>query len=418
MAADAEPFASLVDPDARRASAPGRHARRDPRLVPTQPGSPRRRHEGELVRCAWKAWRSSTAWCWSWLEELSGETVEVIHIVGGGTPERAAQPVHRECLRSPGRRRPGRSDGDRATCWCRPAQPERLGRSPRCERSCGRRVNSGDTNRRMARRGTRRTSGLRESYGADGTGRSRLETILPARRPVGPVLDLRYNTHLSKSASRAMERTAGKGRRTGRRASPARHILMNTIRVVRVCQLSAILAVWFFADGLQAATIIHAGRLIDGRERPAATEMFDRHRGRPHHAYRRRLRRSRQPGDKLIRLTDHTVMPGLMDMHTHLHVAALEGFVHRAVLHGAGRLRAAFDGLRPSHADGRIHDRPRPGRQRRQLDRAAQGDRQGLGSRAADFHRRQVARDDRRACRSDQCAARRLSHAIPGRSKG
>ncbi|HND55024.1 MAG TPA: amidohydrolase family protein [Pirellulaceae bacterium] len=69
--------------------------------------------------------------------------------------------------------------------------------------------------------------------------------------------------------------------------------------------------------GADAATIVHAGRLIDGRSETAQTEMSIVIEGN------KIVRIARgylppQPGDKLIKLTEHTVMPGLMDMHTHL----------------------------------------------------------------------------------------------------
>jgi imidazolonepropionase-like amidohydrolase len=67
----------------------------------------------------------------------------------------------------------------------------------------------------------------------------------------------------------------------------------------------------------QAATIIHAGRLIDGRSDKPRSEMSitieDGRITSVVEGYRQPTR-----GDKLIRLTDCTVLPGLMDMHTHL----------------------------------------------------------------------------------------------------
>lgn len=66
-----------------------------------------------------------------------------------------------------------------------------------------------------------------------------------------------------------------------------------------------------------AATIIHAGRLIDGRNDKPRTEVSividDSRITRVVAGYI-----EAGPDDKLIRLTEHTVMPGLMDMHTHL----------------------------------------------------------------------------------------------------
>jgi len=66
-----------------------------------------------------------------------------------------------------------------------------------------------------------------------------------------------------------------------------------------------------------AATIIHAGRLIDGRSDQPQLEMtIVIEAGRITKVVRGYV--AAQEGDKLIRLPDATVMPGLMDMHTHL----------------------------------------------------------------------------------------------------
>ena len=68
------------------------------------------------------------------------------------------------------------------------------------------------------------------------------------------------------------------------------------------------------ADG---TTIIHAGRLIDGRGDQPRTEMsIVIEQGRISRIAAGYINPG--PGDKLIKLTEHTVMPGLMDMHTHL----------------------------------------------------------------------------------------------------
>jgi imidazolonepropionase-like amidohydrolase len=67
----------------------------------------------------------------------------------------------------------------------------------------------------------------------------------------------------------------------------------------------------------QAATIIHAGRLIDGRSEEPRIEMSLVIEGgkitRVAEGYI-----EPQKDDELISLRDYTVMPGLMDMHTHL----------------------------------------------------------------------------------------------------
>ena len=66
-----------------------------------------------------------------------------------------------------------------------------------------------------------------------------------------------------------------------------------------------------------AATIIHAARLIDGKSaQPQLTVSIIVEDGRIKAITDGYV--DPKPGDQLIRLTEHTVMPGLMDMHTHL----------------------------------------------------------------------------------------------------
>lgn len=73
---------------------------------------------------------------------------------------------------------------------------------------------------------------------------------------------------------------------------------------------------WFTASG-EAATILHAGRLIDGRrDQPQTKVSIVIEAGRITKVVDGFLKPA--AGDKLIELTEHTVMPGLMDMHTHL----------------------------------------------------------------------------------------------------
>ena len=81
--------------------------------------------------------------------------------------------------------------------------------------------------------------------------------------------------------------------------------------------LAAAVLLILAASAASAATIIHAGRLIDGRASEPRRQMSivinDDRITRVVEGYL-----DPQPGDKVIRLTEHTVMPGLMDMHTHL----------------------------------------------------------------------------------------------------
>jgi imidazolonepropionase-like amidohydrolase len=84
----------------------------------------------------------------------------------------------------------------------------------------------------------------------------------------------------------------------------------------RTSILLALALCWPAAAG-QAATIIHAGRLIDGRSEEARMEISLVIDGgkitRIAEGYV-----EPQKDDELISLRDYTVMPGLMDMHTHL----------------------------------------------------------------------------------------------------
>lgn len=68
---------------------------------------------------------------------------------------------------------------------------------------------------------------------------------------------------------------------------------------------------------VRGETIIHAGRLIDGRGGPVQTEMTLVVK----HGRISKIVSGYQPAapdDRLIKLVDYTVLPGLMDMHTHL----------------------------------------------------------------------------------------------------
>ena len=74
---------------------------------------------------------------------------------------------------------------------------------------------------------------------------------------------------------------------------------------------------WFWVLNCQAATIIHAGRLIDGRsDEPRSEVSITIEEGRITKVTAGYI--TPKAGDTLIKLTDYTVLPGLMDMHTHL----------------------------------------------------------------------------------------------------
>src|SRR5262245_6693802 len=74
---------------------------------------------------------------------------------------------------------------------------------------------------------------------------------------------------------------------------------------------------WLLATAGHAATLIHAGRLIDGRSKQPLTELTividDGRITSVASGYARPT-----ASDKLIDLREYTVLPGLMDMHTHL----------------------------------------------------------------------------------------------------
>jgi imidazolonepropionase-like amidohydrolase len=81
--------------------------------------------------------------------------------------------------------------------------------------------------------------------------------------------------------------------------------------------LAVLLLIASLPSLVSAATIIHAGRFIDGRSdtpRSEVTIVVDG--GKITKIAAGYLEPGQ--GDKLIKLTEHTVMPGLMDMHTHL----------------------------------------------------------------------------------------------------
>ncbi len=84
IAQDAPPFRAFVDPDAREFLAPDdmpsairAWCRATNQEVPDT--------DGQLIRCALESLALKYRMVLSWLEELSGEKTEVIHIVGGGT---------------------------------------------------------------------------------------------------------------------------------------------------------------------------------------------------------------------------------------------------------------------------------------------------------------------------------------------
>ncbi|MFQ5982519.1 MAG: amidohydrolase family protein, partial [Woeseiaceae bacterium] len=80
---------------------------------------------------------------------------------------------------------------------------------------------------------------------------------------------------------------------------------------------SVLLGIVLAAGNCYADTLIHAGRLIDGQSDNAVTEMTIRVDGHEIEALERGYAAA-LPDDTVIDLKNHTVMPGLMDMHVHL----------------------------------------------------------------------------------------------------
>jgi rhamnulokinase len=84
LAAGAKPLRAIVDPDDARFLNPPDM----PRAIQgfcRETGQPVPKTEGELVRCAYESLALRYREVLGWLEELTGESIEVIHIVGGGS---------------------------------------------------------------------------------------------------------------------------------------------------------------------------------------------------------------------------------------------------------------------------------------------------------------------------------------------
>ena len=84
LAADSEPFRSLIEPDDTRFLAPDDMASAIASWC-RDTGQPEPETPGQFIRCCVESLALKYRRVLRWLEELSGEQVDVLHIVGGGT---------------------------------------------------------------------------------------------------------------------------------------------------------------------------------------------------------------------------------------------------------------------------------------------------------------------------------------------
>ncbi len=84
IAAEAAPFRSLINPDDTRFLSPANMPEAI-RAFCRETGQPNPDTDGALVRCCFESLALMYATVIGWIEELTGERIEVIHIVGGGS---------------------------------------------------------------------------------------------------------------------------------------------------------------------------------------------------------------------------------------------------------------------------------------------------------------------------------------------
>ena len=99
-------------------------------------GQPAPSEPGAVVRCCLESLALRYRWVLEQLEELTGQRLDVIHVVGGGSQnallcQLTADAATARC--SPARSRRRRS----ATCWCRRSAWGCSGRWPTAARWCG-----------------------------------------------------------------------------------------------------------------------------------------------------------------------------------------------------------------------------------------------------------------------------------------
>jgi rhamnulokinase len=100
LAAKAAPLRSLVNPDDARFLNPPNM----PQAIQAfcrETGQPIPRTEGELIRCAYESLALKYRQVLGWLEELTGNRIEIIHIVGGGSQSKILNQFTADACRRP-----------------------------------------------------------------------------------------------------------------------------------------------------------------------------------------------------------------------------------------------------------------------------------------------------------------------------
>ena len=100
LASRAEPLRSLIDPDDARFFRPGNM----PQMVREfciETKQPVPETEGQFVRCALESLALKYGQVLGWTEEITGETCEVIHIVGGGCRNHLLNQFTADCCQRP-----------------------------------------------------------------------------------------------------------------------------------------------------------------------------------------------------------------------------------------------------------------------------------------------------------------------------
>ena len=133
LAAEAEPFRSIIDVDAATTSSSPATCPPAFRNIAQRTQQPVPETKGAIVRCALESLALKYRWVLDRLEEMLGYRLEPIHIIGGGTQNRLLNQLTADATRRLGDHRPDRSDGHRqcADAGHCPGPSPIAGRSPR-----------------------------------------------------------------------------------------------------------------------------------------------------------------------------------------------------------------------------------------------------------------------------------------------